>query len=143
MILQICLALAHLISPVKQRDLSRDNLEIYSAVLRFFRPAGGQIRWIDPRSGLSSTDPVQTLSSGALDSLVRRAGRHFEVLKPSLVTDQRSGGVVRLSPIVRYAADSARVAARYQHRTPYYTHPEIDLSFLVVKRKDKWVLIRQ
>ena len=44
---------------------------------------------------------------------------------------------------MRIAPDLARVAAKYQHHTPYYTHPEIDLSFLVVKRKDKWVLIRQ
>ena len=126
----------------EQGRRNRDDFDIYAAVLRFFRPFGGQIRWLDARLVSAPADSAQTLSSGLLDSLARRAGRHFEVLKPGFDPDSRSGGVVRLSQVVRFTTDSVRVAARYQHHTPYYTHRETDLSFLVVKRKGKWVLIR-
>ena len=143
MILQLALAFGLFISPAEQAGRNKDDFDIYAAVLRFFRPSGGQTRWLDARLISAPADSAQTLSSGLLDSLARRAGRHFEALKPGFDTDSRSGGVVRLSPVVRFTSDSVRVAARYQHHTPYYTHPDTDLSFLVVKRKDKWVLIRQ
>ena len=142
MMVELLVAGSLLLSAAANAQSDGDDLAIYTSVLRFFRPAGSQIRWIDPRLGRADVDSSQTLSSALTDSLVRKAGRHFELLPPGIERDRRSGGVVRLSRIVRLSPDSVRVVAQYQHHTPYYTHPEIDLPFLVVKRKGKWVLIR-
>ena len=142
MIVELLAAGSLFLSAAAKTQPDGDDFAIYSSVLRFFRPAGNQIRWIDARLGRADEDSSQALSSALTDSLVRKAGRHFEVLRSGVELDERSGGVVRLSRIVRLAPDSVRVVARYQHRTPYYTHPEIELPFLVVKRKGKWLLIR-
>lgn len=141
MIRVILLSIALVLPPSGRTNNSwtSDDLDVYTAVLRFFTPPRNQVRWIDLQMIPSG---VGAMPSAMRDSLIRRTGKHFEGWSSYHESDPRSGGRISLSAINRFNADSAGVTARYQHRTEYHTNDSFDVRFLIVKRNSHWVLIK-
>jgi hypothetical protein len=141
MIRILFLGMALMLSPADRTESSwtTDDLDIYTTVLRFFSPPRSQVRWIDLQMIPSKGD---AMPSAMRDSLIRRAGKHFEGWSSYHESDPRSGGRISLSSINRFSPDSVSVTARYQHRTEYHTNDSFDIRFLIVKRNSHWVLIK-
>ncbi|MEJ7759522.1 MAG: hypothetical protein WKF55_07990 [Gemmatimonadaceae bacterium] len=118
------------------------SVDIYVAALRFFTPARNQVRWLDSRLLTVEGDSSRTLAPEIRDSLLRRLGVRFEKLTAWQETDSRSGGVVRISPIVHFTPDSVGVKVKYVHHMRCRNYMESDLSLLIVKRKGKWNLVK-
>ncbi len=119
-----------------------ESVDIYVAALRFFSPARNHVRWLDSRLLTVEGDSTRTLSPEIRDSLLGLLGVRFEKLTAGQETDSRSGGVVRISPIVRLTPESARVRAKYVHHMRCRNYMETELSLLIVKRKGKWNLVK-
>lgn len=142
MIQVILLSLSLFLSPhIGEQDTwTSDDLDVYTAALRFFTPPRNQVRWID----LSMIpDRDRNMPAAMRDSLIRRLGNHFEGWSAGHESDSRSGGRINLSAIHRFTPDSVTVTARYQHRTEYHANSPFDVRLLLVKRYSTWVLIKQ
>ena len=140
MIRIIMLSLSLFLSPVDRTHDSwtSDDLDIYTAVLRFFSPPRNQVRWID----LQMIPAGKTMPSAVRDSLIRRAGKRFEGWSSFHESDRRSGGRINLSSIYRFTPDSVSVTAQYQHRMEYHSNEPFPVRFLLVKRNSKWVRLK-
>ena len=141
MIRIIMLSLSLFLSPVDRTKDSwtTEDLDIYTAVLRFFTPPQNQVRWI----GLEMIpDGHESVPTAMRDSLITRLGRRFEGWSVYHESDPRSGGRINLSSIYRYTPDSVGVTAQYQHHTEYHENSPFNVRFIIVKRSSKWVLLK-
>jgi hypothetical protein len=138
--------------------LTRDDaMAMYAVIVtRFFRPSGGQARWIDPRPLGDVRGPAD--SSAAPDDAwadaVRDATGHARVcvFDPDAAESCRGrhGGVLRLSAPYADGDDAARVfvrwtAARSQGgELPVLGHPTFEMVFTMERvGRGGWRIVRQ
>jgi hypothetical protein len=119
-----------------QQPVPGPDGEIYAAVLRFFSPPGGQLRWLDPALLPGGEAPAR-LDEPTVRYLLGELGPRFARLEAEPGGSAR-GGVVRLSAIRRFAPDSAEVRAHYRHVSPYAEPPASELTFTVTRRNGRW-----
>lgn len=122
-----------------------DQEAIYHTVLHFFRPAGGQVRWLS-RQVLSPARPDSglILDRTLAIRLVRRLGpTRFCLQDDPVPCAARSGGVLRVSPVYGLTETRARLVIEFQSVPGPYA-PEMAFSvtevFLVEKGTKGWCI---
>jgi len=135
-------------SPFRQPNetvsLPQDAVQaIYTAVLQFYRPAGGQVRWLDLRL-LPATphDTAATLDQALASRLIQGLGSARYCLDEAASRcTGLPGGRLRLSPVYGLTADEARVVVDFQGIGRPYA-PETAYSgtqvFLLQRQTDAW-----
>jgi hypothetical protein len=123
----------------------QDQEAIYQAVLRFFRPAGNHVRWLDLKMLRPTPDTAEpALGRGLALRLLDRLGPGRACLQdaPAPCTG-RSGGILRVSSVYGLTEERARVVVRFQSVPGPYA-PETAFSvtevFLVEKASRHWRL---
>jgi hypothetical protein len=124
---------------------SSDNVVIAATIVRdFFRPFGGQARWIDPRPlshvRSDSADVAEDEDPDWSEAVVAAAGLE-RVCIAERTNDRcasRPGGVIRFSNAFAAGRDSARIFARYTTRGDLTAGAE--MGFLVARRDGRWTI---
>jgi hypothetical protein len=143
---------------VARAALSRDDeLSIDAVILRrFFRPSGGQARWIDPRP-LADTRGAAADSAVDADDAWADAVRDAAGLARVCVADPdaeqgacrgRRGGVLRFSRAYRDADYGARVFVRYtpaadEGAGPVPNGAVFELAFAMARDGRAWRIVEQ
>ena len=142
---------------VAARAVSPDDRAAIHALLvgRFFRPYGGQARWIDPRplapvrgaeaDSLAEPDPVwaEEVREGAGTARVCVLDAEDDACRG------RQGGVLRLSRVYASGDGEARVFVRYapaRHRNDAVERapgPVIESVFFLVRDGGRWRIVLQ
>lgn len=109
----------------------------------FFRPVGGQARWVDgralPHLRSAVADSLEERDELWAESIVRATGigRVCVHGPANAACDGRPGGVLRFSRVYAAGRDSARVFARYS--SPAMTSGS-EMGFLLVRRDGQWTI---
>jgi hypothetical protein len=133
-----------------------DQVAIYHVLLtRFYRPAGGQARWIDPHPLAETRDPAAD-SVVATDpdwaDQIRESTSGLRLCILALEEDEcrnRPGGILRFSHVYANGPDSATVFARYTPARDTGTGVErapgvvMELVFAMRRRGDSWHIAHQ
>jgi hypothetical protein len=120
---------------------AEENTAIYAAVLRFYRPAADQARWLDPIL-LPSAHPGDTtvvFDPLRAEALVRTLGTSFCILRDNHECGGKSsGGTFRVSPLYRIDMDHARVVVRFTSRNSYASDIQNSQAFLLLRKDGEW-----
>jgi hypothetical protein len=99
-----------------------DEEAAYLVVLKFYRPAGDQVRWFDPH--LLPAAPVDTARSMDPQLVMRLmsalASLRFCLEGSDSSCTGRSGGVIRVSSVYGLAPDRARIIADFRGVAPAF-----------------------
>jgi len=140
-----------------RQAMSRDDEMAIDAVIltRFFRPWGGQARWIDPRPLGDVRDPTDTTADADdawADAIRAAAGvTRICVLDPD-VADAcrgREGGVVRFSHVYAAGPDTARVFVHWAPAVdergplPVQGQPTFEMVFTMARVERGWRIAAQ
>ena len=134
----------------------QDRLAVYRHLLRsFYRPTGGQARWIDTRPlgekrgaadsiARAMSDDEMPPDAGLAESVVQASGLRRVCVLGGAEDDcrGRKGGVLRFSPVYALGPDRVHVFARY---TPHggAMGPTTELRFTLERRGSEWRIVEE
>jgi hypothetical protein len=114
---------------------------VYREVLRFYRPAGNQVRWLE-RALLPADNGApdrDSLTADVATSLVVQAGGGY-CLREQIgkCRPGARGGMLRLTPVYFSGQDVARVGVRYTSVDPYAAETSNTQVFRLVRDGSRW-----
>lgn len=137
----------HLTLYASEADTQATSLEemksVYHQVLRFYRPAGERVRWLDrkllAREPGEPGEPGETTMDGALaTSIVEGLGKSFCLMDQPGTCRGTAGGTLRVSRIYHMNPNWARVVVSYAGVEPYGQATVNSQVFLLEKRGRSW-----
>jgi hypothetical protein len=137
------LSLSPLREPAETLSLAPEDQEaIYLSVLRFYRPSGDQVRWLDLRLlPAAAADTAVTLDRALALRLIQSLGTRFCLQDSPGNCAGGSGGVLRVTPVYGMTTERARLVVQFEAVAGPYA-PGTAFSgtevFLVEKRDKEW-----